>query len=70
MTRSNQTFKDGDIVRIRPEWCNDPRERNNIYEVFNNHDDEKRCCIRWIAPSGYVGLGHSENALWKYLEHA
>lgn len=48
-------FKDGDVVKIKPEWCDDEKEQYLFWLVKNANDITKRCDICLIdAPR----LGH------------
>ena len=41
-------FKNGDIVRLRPEWCT-PNERKHLYSVVNVNDYTRRCKIQCLT---------------------
>ena len=55
-------FRKGDIVKIRPEWCDHPNEREHIHVVTNVNCVTKRCNITWVntdlplKPSSLVGF--------------
>lgn len=65
MTEYN--FKEGDLVKIKPEWCDCVEETYNIYVICKDSMNEvtKRCLIRpvtgkssklCIVPTQLVGL--------------
>lgn len=55
-------FRKGDIVRIRPEWCDSPKEVEHIHVVTDVNCLTKRCYITWVntdlplKPSSLVGF--------------
>ncbi len=55
-------FRNGDIVKIKPEWCDSPKEVEHIHVVTNVNCATKRCNITWVntdlplKPSSIVGF--------------
>lgn len=55
-------FRKGDIVKIRPEWRDSPKEAEYIYVVTDVNCLTKRCYITWVntdlplKPSSLVGF--------------
>ncbi len=47
MSQKNHIFKEGDLVRIKPEWSNSPEEQTIIFVICKNSidTDKQRCCI-------------------------
>lgn len=43
-------FELNDQVRIKPEWCDDPKEADYIFTVVNVNDLTKRCIIETMLP--------------------
>lgn len=56
-TTMRENLKDGDIVRLRPEYAN-PEELKYLYEVYNINEEMGRCTIGCLN-SG-MALGSSE----------
>lgn len=55
-------FRKGDIVKIKPEWCDAPEEVEHIHVVTNVNCGTKRCNITWVntdlplKPTSLVGF--------------
>lgn len=55
-------FRKGDIVKIRPEWRDSPKEAEHIHVVTDVNCLTKRCNITWVntdlplKPSSLVGF--------------
>ena len=55
-------FEIGDLVRIRPEWCDRPEESNRTHIVVSVNEITKRCIIEALdtglplAPQEVVGF--------------
>lgn len=55
-------FRKGDIVKIRPEWRDSPKEAEHIHVVTDVNCLTKRCYITWVntdlplKPSSLVGF--------------
>ena len=55
-------FRKGDIVKIRPEWRDSPKEAEHIHVVTDVNCATKRCYITWVntdlplKPSSLVGF--------------
>ena len=55
---NGQILNDGDIVRIKPEWCSES-ERHMHFVVKNIHEDTLICLIKCFTDC--TAITHSEN---------
>lgn len=61
-------IKDGDIVRIKREWCDYPEERKYLFVVKNLNEELQRCLIVCLNPGN--SLGYSQNVDLSMLDSA
>lgn len=54
-------FKDGDIVKIKEEFCDSQKEQNSMFIVTNVNDITKNCCISLIDKENKYSFGLSNN---------
>lgn len=54
-------LKDGDIVKIKPEWCDSEKEKQNLYIVKNVNEITHNCIISLIDIKRKYALGLSHN---------
>lgn len=68
--KSDNSFDDKDVVKIKPEWCDGETDRKSFWTVMNTNHERKTCDIGLIDPKHERPFGHVQHVSFDMITHA